>query len=111
MKKTLRLLLVASLAITSGQTLAAGLGGSGNAAPACGAVICLSPAPGEAPPGPCSAWRAPFFAIRIFDPKYDPPKTAMARQRFLQTCSQAQPSDISRITSQYGKLFEDPLSF
>lgn len=111
MKKTLRLLLVATLAITSVQAIAAGLGGSGHAAPACGAVICLSPGPGEAPPGECSAWRAPYFAIRIFDPKYDPMKTAMARQRYLQTCNQARGSDISRITSQYGKLFDDPRSF
>lgn len=111
MKKTMRRLLVATLAIASGHLLAADLVGGGHAAPSCGAVICLSPAPGQAPPPECSSWRAPYFSIRVFDPHFDPGKTAKARERYIRTCSQARGSDVSRITGTYGPLYDDPRTY
>lgn len=81
------------------------------AMPACGAILCLSPASGKPPPPECFSWRQPYFAIRLYTPYYNASATAQARRVFLMTCVQARPSDIERITQDYGELFMDPIMY
>lgn len=105
MKKSARII-CAVLALAAGPVF-------GQAAPSCGAILCLSPAPGQPPPSECFGWRGPYFAIRIYDPYtgFNAPATAAARQVYLQTCTQARPMDIARITKTYGYLEFDPMTY
>ncbi len=76
--------------------------------PQCDAYVCLNNLPGQMP-AVCSTYRAPYFAIRIFTPQYNPSATAKAREAWLRGgCPTMMPALVSKITKRYGKVFADP---
>lgn len=76
--------------------------------PQCDAYVCLNNLPGQMP-SVCSGYRAPYFAIRMYTPYYNPQATAKAREAWLRAgCPTMMPALVTKITQRYGPLFSDP---
>lgn len=76
--------------------------------PQCDAYVCLNNLPGQMP-AVCTTYRAPYFAIRMYTPYYNPQATAKAREVWLRTgCPTMMPTLVMQITQRYGQLFADP---
>ena len=73
----------------------------------CAAVLCLS-SDSSGVPATCYAKRQPYFAIKVFNPLFDPISTATLRDTWLRKCFYAESSDLARIKKTYGPQFLDP---
>ena len=73
----------------------------------CAAVLCLSP-DFSGVPSSCLSIRKPYFAIKVFNPLFDPISTATLRHKWLRKCRQANSSDLLKIKKRYGSLPLDP---
>lgn len=73
----------------------------------CAAVLCLS-SDSSGVPTTCIAKRQPYFALKVFNPLFDPVSTATLRHNWLRKCLHANSSDLAKIKKKYGTLLLDP---
>lgn len=89
-------------------SLLVGYTGLASAQALCATYLCLNNTPGQVP-SQCAPLRAPYFAIQVWSPAFNPPATAAARQTWLVAgCPTADPRYIANITKTYGRLPTDP---
>ena len=78
----------------------------------CSALLCLSGAlTGQCGTPACAPPTEAFYAIKVFDPIYDPVSTATARAEFLQSCpvgAEANEGQVAAIIEAFGALPEGP---
>lgn len=94
-------LLVVCLCITSSFSLPA------QADDACKAVLCLfGKMTGSGGGSECHSAEKQFFSLNVFKKRghFNPAKTFALRQAFLGECKAADPTAVSKILSQFGRV-------
>lgn len=75
----------------------------------CAVVMCMRGAvDGQYKAGGCPTPVARYFAIQVWDPKYNASATEQERRRYINQCTDSSAADREAIQNRYGRVQSDP---